>query len=1161
MRVPGGACAGVCVRTTRVGEGSWVMQRRIHEGYQRHRDRGLTMGLVATVVLLAGSACVSEPREPEVAVLRAHPGGVIEVARPGAPPVRLATHQQHAVISAPVAGALWVARSELANATAPRRTQGTIDARSAWQVVPRRGDSSDFEFTAPGEGCYQFIATTGDVPVGAGSDSGKLGSGAAESASPIDESGAGVCLELYVDRTAPRSEVSVRAIAESVSDIIVRWSVSDPLPLSDGVLLFYSVDEGRNWRRMVGNFARAGEERWPHPEPGAPGSLAIRLDCADVAGNSSRREAVLGAGARAGLARSSHSDGTARPNETDPQSTRGRSSATERATTPALRWFDGAVRVETEAGGEVHSGGRYLFAGGSRVHLPMGITRAVIHGDEDQSQPLSPIDGVARLPRWTGGPYTITGRVRGSDETSPPFWIDSSPPSLSDFQVRGGSAALRVEWQLEDAGPAGFPPPSVKLYYRKDDGIEGSRRLVSADPVSGVGSVEVALTRGDYRVWIVARDAAGNTSSDSAAGVPEVDRVLRATVGRSGPRPLNFAGEVFGGGGRHLFFMSPGPRGAVESPLEVRVLATGTEAEVSSAQAPAGASSLLLEVPALSGTYWVEIAWVDARGERQTSRGNEPFRVDADPPVVRWHQVPAQTSGNTLLVLETPGTDPEPVSSIELLRRRSPSAGEWGRWPAPVPEPQLLAKRIELQADLSTWEEGHWEIAVVVADAFGNRTEPLAALPLRVDRTAPDPAKLKLPATATEGVPLQIELTGDDTPGTTEIVWFREGASHVSRRVAWKEKSGGWQGTVAPLPAGQGRLLVTLHDPAGNRAERSATLAVTPALEELVVAPGDVVDQGAPLFVNYRLSGAVPLPGLELQIRDGERVVARQALAPGKTRVVVAAPEAPGSYSVGIAPPNAGLFQSRIVPLTVRSGRAARGPAGTSAADPGEATGRPTAAGSNGQRDLSVQEELRVAQLISAFRSFQGRWQLGERGATVAAEKQHLIQELQGQLVAVPRHAPLRKALARLLTLAEEPDYRGALWVLDQGIALGGTSPDLASLLADAGVIALQSGQLDVAAKHLVEAIRYEDGAHRRYNLGLVYRRQGKLLEAEAELRRAVAMAPTQSAILRAWAKVAGKLTPEQREQARGILQEWRRQGVIENAQAQEAELLLRGGP
>ena len=47
----------------------------------------------------------------------------------------------------------------------------------------------------------------------------------------------------------------------------------------------------------------------------------------------------------------------------------------------------------------------------------------------------------------------------------------------------------------------------------------------------------------------------------------------------------------------------------------------------------------------------------------------------------------------------------------------------------------------------------------------------------------------------------------------------------------------------------------------------------------------------------------------------------------------------------------------------------------------------------------------------------------------------------------------------------------------------------------------MQAGRQEDAARHLREAIRFDDNAQRRYNLALVYRRQGQWLEAEAELQ------------------------------------------------------------
>ncbi|MEM7168310.1 MAG: hypothetical protein AAF581_22880 [Planctomycetota bacterium] len=1078
--------------------------------------------VVLAACLLAG--CVSSgSRDPQ---LRADHGGIIDVETGGPAPL-VATHRYQVRLRAVDAGALFF------SAAADRSPED--DATTAWQLVSRIDDSSLFRFAAPGEGHYRFVATTGDRPT--------------------DEA---CCLELHVDRTAPRCELSVVADDRDGAGVRVQWRVEDALPLSDGVSLYYSSDGGLRWHRIVGAFAYAGEHRWPHP--GAAAQLVVRLDCSDLAGNATRLERSLAAGSNVAQPRTNSNGNVA----ITPAVASGGGAGERAIAVPAsTRWFPGIARVEATTGGELTGGGRYLFAGGARVELPRGAEFVVVRTsngltEATQEQQLVPVRGFAHLPRWNGGPFELATTVAGEEIVSPRFWIDSSAPEIADFEVRGTAESLQLRWQLDGQDPEGFPAPTVTLHYRGDDGDEAAQTLV------GDGTQDVAVSTGNYRVWIVAQDASGNVSSAT-------DEVRRVTVGRNGPRPLNFSGETFAAAGRHLFFMSPGPPDAVHSVVTVRILATVTETQISAVEAPAGASSLLLETPPTSGDYWVEISWSDRDGRQQVARGEEPFTVDAEPPRIRWQQTPSETSGDALFVIERLGDRTEPVAALELLRRPSPVGGDWHPWPSPVPEPQLAAEKIELRADLSAWMEGDWEIAAVAVDALGNRTAPLAALPVRVDRTPPDPARMRLPAEATEGTLVQIELVGEEAPGVTEAAWFCDGAAHVTRRVSWKERDTGWIGTMQPFPAGKGRLLVTLHDPAGNVAERSAPFVVAAALEQLDVAPGDVVAQGAPLFVSYRLAASVSPDGLEVQIRDGDRIVARQPLLPGKDRVVVAAPAAPGAYSVGIAPVNAALFESQIAALTVR-GHRARTEGATTTPDkttpdgvtPDGAT--TTAVGTQPQtppgvpRQLGVQEELRVAQLVSAFRTLQGQWQLGERGAQIEAEKQRLIQELQAQLVRAPRHVALRKALARLLTLAQPPDYRGSLWVLEQGIVLGGHAPDLAALHADAGVIALQSSDFAVAADHLVNAIRYEDGAHRRYNLGLAYRRLGMSLEAEAELRRAVVLAPTQTAIVRAWAKVVSRLAPEQRQQGRAILEGWRKQGILEATQAQEAELILREG-
>lgn len=982
---------------------------------------------------------------------------------------------------------------------------------------------------------------------------------------PSHAGAAVLCLQ--VDRTPPRALLST-SWAGDPPRLIVHWSIEDRLPLAaPGMQLLHSRDDRRTWMRLGDSHPSHGTLDWT-PPPGEATGQWLRIEGSDAAGNGFSREAPLGETPPALAPDALSQDAAQRPPDW------------------TALWADHPVpplyRVMDTAGGATE----VLLAAGARLTVPPTCDPQALRIEDSAGLQLDVVVDEAggwQFPSVDDGSFTLALECAGQRWHGLRVHLDGTPPRVERFEALGGLDGVRLRWRVADLTPttssaelAALAVPRAWLLVRQDGEPWREESLPGPE-----GERHWPLAPGHYELALSAVDAAGNRSA--AAGP-----VLACRVGGDGPEPLNFSGEVFAAGASHLLFLRRGDPAEVSSEIEVRLLELPGERMVREARLPAGTTQVLLQVPERDGRYLVEVHWLDAHAMPRVLRGRAPFLVDATPPRVRWGTMPFAVARAIELELRHEGEQHESGVVWRFLRRAAsveaapipaegtgpvaPSRRPWEAWPT-IPELRMEpGGLLRVLADFGSWPEGSWELAVDAADALGNRSpEPLVGGVVEVDRTAPSLTELELPARTLEGISLSFRVRDAQRPAQGELLWFREQAPTLRRELDWKpHELGGWLGTAAGLPPGTGRLLIAVADAATNRAERSGDLQVLPAVRQLRVEPGRVVEQAAPLFVSYELEEPLPFADQELELRieapDG-RVARVQPIIERRRRLVVEAPMDPDTYRVGIAPSGGPLFESSIVPLVVRRyGVLARSEfrgltppedATTLSETASAAPSRSSAITSPGGQGVEV--DLQTERLLAAFTAFQSRWQLGERGAASDAERHQLLGELQADLVREPLHAPLRQALARLLTFSTEPDLDGASWVLEQGVELGLSGPDRAAVLSDLGVIRLQRRDFDSAERALAEAIELQDSARRRYNLAQVQVARGRYEQAEAELARAVALDPTLSVYQRNWARAAARLEgPEGRQRAMRRLEDWHARGWLTPVQRRELEHLVR---
>ncbi|MEE8142561.1 MAG: hypothetical protein V3T77_05635, partial [Planctomycetota bacterium] len=637
--------------------------------------RALGATLLFGAVIVAG--CSKLPFRGDPPGLMPDPGGEIEVpmAVEGRKVMTLVTSRK----TLPVKG-------ELASAHLLFQSPGD----SGWR--DGGGRESTVVLPLPEEGLYHLA----------------LSEGAYAGAASVATGG----MRVLVDRTPPRLQIEIEVQQQ---DLWLRWSVEEPLPLSEGPRLHYSPDAGSHWRAVGGTLDRKGEFRWPKPPPPLE-NHHFRLEAIDLAGNAAVTAVALGE-PRQQPGRAEEKLEPLPPSEVKKP---------EVAATASRPLPDHEVWRELRERGSPVAGRTTLRISGPPESVIL-LHPDGLHADRSVTTLPLGVTGLITLPPVTGAGFRLQASIGGEKRVSPAFAIDSNPPHLEVQQVEVGAGSISLKWHAED----GEDPraPVVTLHYRG----EGKWQEKSL-PASG--AEEIPLEPGSYLFYLSARDATGNRTP-----MPRPEQFYQRAISGDGPRPLNFYGETYRGGMSHVLFLS---RSSLDPshPIEVVAVPVEGSTSLSIATVSAGERTLLWTLPAESGRYWLELRWQDAAGQAHSSRGVEPFTIDCDAPQIEWQPTREFVGEELELVLKEVGSPPEKVSQV-IFQRRESTAQEWQAVPVEEihfpasgsPEnsfPEIGEVRVRL--DTRNWEEGSWQVAAQVEDRLGNRSpEPIPGPRFTVD--------------------------------------------------------------------------------------------------------------------------------------------------------------------------------------------------------------------------------------------------------------------------------------------------------------------------------------------------------------------------------------------------------------------------------------------
>jgi MYXO-CTERM domain-containing protein len=425
----------------------------------------------------------------------------------------------------------------------------------------------------------------------------------------------------------------------------------------------------------------------------------------------------------------------------------------------------------------------------------------------------------------------------------------------------------------------------------------------------GAFSAPVTLAEGSHALVARATDAAGNVGPESDPALAVVDRTAPGVPAVTAPAD----GAVLGVGdlvsGQAVF------SGTAEALAFVEVEVDGVAAGSAYADALGDWS-----VPATvaAGPHTVRAGATDAAGNASGPGTAVAFTVDVTVPATPLLTSPAGPLATNALDLLVAGTA-EPGTTIRIFLDGvlvdEVTADAFGAFSTDVALPAT---------------DGATQLTVVAVDPAGNGSAPTAAIPVRVDRSAPLAPAIATPAPGAFLGGSSVVVSGTAEPLSTVRVTADTGETVEVAAAA----DGTYLATLVAVADGARTVTVRSTDAAGNFAESSRGFTVDTAAPAApaIASPADGTTTAA---AALPVSGAAPSDAVLVRILDGGTVVASGAPTAG-TFSIPLTPAEGGHVYTAVAVDAAGNASAPSAAVSVTVDRAA--PAAPALAAPASPT-------------------------------------------------------------------------------------------------------------------------------------------------------------------------------------------------------------------------------
>ncbi|MEE8142729.1 MAG: hypothetical protein V3T77_06485, partial [Planctomycetota bacterium] len=301
------------------------------------------------------------------------------------------------------------------------------------------------------------------------------------------------------------------------------------------------------------------------------------------------------------------------------------------------------------------------------------------------------------LPRVNSTDVRLRLTLRGTHGRSTqawnlePFSIDSLAPSaVLVGPTSGFGIKTRLLVDAKDSGGSGVH--RLELYARR----AGTRSWeVAGSGVAAAGNVVFQpFGAGNYELWLVAVDSAGNRSMEITEATREQLFLFTVEDAPAGIRLLSFQdGGVFAGGSRQLVFMewtATDTSGWID--VEFSADDGGTWRAIRTVEL--GERRVMWQLPQQNlNKCRVRVIAKEVTGRRTTDQSQIPFAIDASPPVVKVVGVEGLADEITKIHYRTRDDGAAELHQVWLyytLKERL----DWKKWPAPFPAADFVTVQL-----------------------------------------------------------------------------------------------------------------------------------------------------------------------------------------------------------------------------------------------------------------------------------------------------------------------------------------------------------------------------------------------------------------------------------------------------------------------------------